>query len=116
MNLEYDNHVFLSILFFHLFLSPSPPSILGDHKVGTKVPRPENPVPISISALNTNKPRATNLTFPIKETASDVERKVGGEVLAKECATQGQSKASSSLKLLSSAYSDSSSESSEEGD
>ena len=109
-----------------VILSLLPPSLkLGHHKVGTKALKPGNPpVDASISTLSTNtEPAASSTSIPVETSSHFIQSKgeydnqTGFEMYGtREQPSESDANISSSLKLLASAYSSSSGESSEEGE
>ena len=101
-----------------------PPSLKGHHKVGTKAPKPGNPIYASTSISSTNtEPAASSTSIPVETSSYFIQSK--GECDnqtdfkmygTREQPSESDASISSSLKMLASAYSSSSGESSEEGE
>lgn len=104
-----------------LFLPPS--SLQGHRKVGVKVPKSDSRIQYASTLTSSTNPEspASITSLPAKETSLHTTQSMEEyETPTKDLlGTQGHSydcDMSSSLKLLASAYSDSSRESSEEGE
>ena len=123
MDLEYHGiTIMLSSLPLSLSLSFLP-FLKDHHKVGTKAPKTDNPpIDASISTSSTNtEPAVSDTSLPVETSSHFIQSKgeYEDQTNLKLCDTPEQSSdvnVSSSLKLLASAYSGSSSDSSEEGE